>query len=77
MTNLTKTIVLNIESWNDLPNPQVPPPAVDQGLVELYKEIRATVKQEAEIINAVFPNPINVMQVFLQRIFAQLVCVKV
>ncbi|CAB4489655.1 exocyst complex component Sec10 [Rhizophagus irregularis] len=64
---------LTSPSWNDLPNPQVPPPAVDQGLVELYKEIRATVKQEAEIINAVFPNPINVMQVFLQRIFAQLV----
>lgn len=77
MTNLTNTIVLNLESWNDLPNPQVPPPAVDQGLVELYKEIRATVKQEAEIINAVFPNPINVMQVFLQRIFAQLVCDKI
>jgi hypothetical protein len=67
---------LNFESWTDLPNPQVPPPAVDQGLVELYKEIRATVKQEAEIINAVFPNPINVMQVFLQRIFAQLVSSK-
>ncbi|GET01528.1 exocyst complex component Sec10 [Rhizophagus clarus] len=65
--------VLNLESWTDLPNPQVPPPAVDRGLVELYKEIRTTVKQEAEIINAVFPNPINVMQVFLQRIFAQLV----
>ncbi|RIA92225.1 exocyst complex component Sec10-like protein [Glomus cerebriforme] len=64
---------LSSPSWSDLPNPQVPPPPVDQGLVELYKEIRTTVKQEAEIINAVFPNPINVMQVFLQRIFAQLV----
>ncbi|CAG8792379.1 12066_t:CDS:2, partial [Racocetra fulgida] len=60
------------ESWSDLPNPQVPPPPVDQGLVNLYQEIRTTVKQEAEVINVVFPDPVGVMQVFLQRIFAQL-----
>ncbi|CAG8436215.1 7102_t:CDS:10 [Funneliformis caledonium] len=64
---------LTSSSWTDLPNPEVSPPPVDQGLVELYKEIRTTVKQEAEIINVVFPNPVNVMQVFLQRIFAQLI----
>ncbi|CAG8563783.1 5213_t:CDS:10, partial [Cetraspora pellucida] len=50
----------------------VPPPTVDQGLVNLYQEIRTTVKQEAQIINVVFPDPVGVMQVFLQRIFAQL-----
>ncbi|RIB24859.1 exocyst complex protein [Gigaspora rosea] len=64
---------LTSSSWNDLPNPQVPPPPVDQGLVNLYQEIRTTVKQEAQIINVVFPDPVGVMQVFLQRIFAQLI----
>ncbi|CAG8447345.1 10562_t:CDS:10 [Acaulospora colombiana] len=72
--NLGQSIeFLSSTSWNDLPNPQVPPPPVDQGLINLYEEIRTTVKQEAEVINAVFPNPIGVMQVFLQRIFAQLI----
>ncbi|CAG8562226.1 11518_t:CDS:10, partial [Ambispora gerdemannii] len=64
---------LSSSSWNELANPEVPPPPADQGLVKLYEEIRETVKQEAEIINAVFPDPISVMQVFLQRIFAQLI----
>ncbi|CAG8462715.1 6134_t:CDS:10 [Diversispora eburnea] len=64
---------LTSASWKDLPNPQVPPPPVDQGLINLYKEVRATIRKEAEIINVVFPNPINVMQVFLQRLFAQLI----
>ena len=61
-------------SWNDLSNPEIAPPPLDKGLANLYQEIRETVRQEAEIINAVFPNPMGVMQVFLQRIFAQLVC---
>ncbi|CAG8742259.1 8913_t:CDS:10, partial [Dentiscutata erythropus] len=64
---------LTSSSWNDLPNPQVPPPPVDQGLINLYQEIRTTVNQEAQIINVVFPDPVGVMQVFLQRIFAQLI----
>ncbi|CAG8625343.1 11133_t:CDS:10, partial [Racocetra persica] len=67
------TEFLTSSSWSDLPNPQVPPPPVDQGLVNLYQEIRTTVKQEAEVINVVFPDPVGVMQVFLQRIFAQLI----
>jgi hypothetical protein len=40
----------------------------------LFKEIRTTVSQEAQIVKAVFPNPSGVMQVFLQRVFAQVVC---
>ena len=39
----------------------------------LFKEIRVTVSQEAQIVKAVFPNPSAVMQVFLQRVFAQVV----
>lgn len=37
----------------------------------LFTEIRSTVGQEAQIVQAVFPNPSLVMQVFLQRVFAQ------
>ncbi|KAG9289444.1 hypothetical protein G9A89_008005 [Geosiphon pyriformis] len=70
--NMTENSLAN-SSWNELANPEVAPPPADQGLVKLYEEIRDTVKQEAEIINAVFPNPMGVMQVFLQRIFAQLI----
>lgn len=57
--------------WYTLPNPDVPPPNTESGLHELFQEIRATVGQEAQIVQAVFPNPPFVMQVFLQRIFAQ------
>jgi hypothetical protein len=44
---------------------------VDTSLVKLYDEVRITARREAEIIIAVFPNPVIVMQVFLQRVFAQ------
>ncbi|CAG8660938.1 11228_t:CDS:2, partial [Paraglomus occultum] len=72
--NLTETHeFFDNKSWNDLANPEIAPPPLDKGLANLYQEIRETVKQEAEIINAVFPNPMGVMQVFLQRIFAQLI----
>ena len=40
-------------------------------MTELFSEIRATVDTEAQIVKAVFPNPSVVMQVFLQRVFAQ------
>jgi hypothetical protein len=39
--------------------------------MDLFVEIRSTVGQEAQIVQAVFPNPPFVMQVFLQRVFAQ------
>lgn len=44
---------------------------MDTSLVKLYDEVRITARREAEIIIAVFPNPVIVMQVFLQRVFAQ------
>ena len=48
-------------------------PKTEPTLAALYEEIRTTVYQEAQIIQAVFPNPPVVMQVFLQRVFAQVV----
>ena len=42
-------------------------------MAALFKEIRVTVSQEAQIVKAVFPHPSSVMQVFLQRVFAQVV----
>lgn len=58
-------------SWNTLPDPNLSPPRSEVGLVDLFSEIRATVDTEAQIVKAVFPNPPVVMQVFLQRVFAQ------
>ncbi|TCD69856.1 Exocyst complex component 5 [Steccherinum ochraceum] len=57
--------------WDALPDPDASPPKDEPGLAELFKEIRGTVGQEAQIVQAVFPNPPYVMQVFLQRVFAQ------
>ncbi|GBE80010.1 hypothetical protein SCP_0212120 [Sparassis crispa] len=57
--------------WQTLPDPDVSPPATEAGMQELFQEIRDTVGQEAQIVQAVFPNPPFVMQVFLQRVFAQ------
>ncbi|KAJ6515675.1 exocyst complex protein [Mycena sanguinolenta] len=57
--------------WNTLPDPDASTPKSETGLTELFAEIRATVDTEAQIVKAVFPNPPVVMQVFLQRVFAQ------
>ncbi|KAG5648890.1 hypothetical protein DXG03_000239 [Asterophora parasitica] len=57
--------------WDLLPDPNSSPPKSEQGLSELFVEIRSTVETEAQIVKAVFPNPSVVMQVFLQRVFAQ------
>ncbi|KAI0368044.1 exocyst complex protein [Pilatotrama ljubarskyi] len=57
--------------WGALPDPDAPPPVTESGLQDLFAEIRTTVGQEAQIVQAVFPNPAYVMQVFLQRVFAQ------
>ncbi|KAG6812997.1 hypothetical protein H0H92_014928 [Tricholoma furcatifolium] len=57
--------------WDLIPDPDTSPPKSEQGLTELFAEIRSTVETEAQIVKAVFPNPSVVMQVFLQRVFAQ------
>lgn len=57
--------------WVKLADPNVTPPRNERGLFELFKEIRTTVGEEAQIVQVVFPNPPLVMQVFLQRVFAQ------
>ncbi|BGP29274.1 Exocyst complex component 5 [Rhodotorula toruloides] len=59
--------------WDLLPDPDSKAPKSEPGLTSLYDEIRVTVGQEAQIVTAVFPNPAIVMQVFLQRVFAQVV----
>jgi hypothetical protein len=48
-------------------------PTSETGLNALFKEIRVTVEQEAQIIQAVFPMKEEVLQVFLHRVFAQVV----
>ena len=63
--------IFNPCRWDALPNPDAPQPKTEKGLLDLFVEIRSTVGQEAQIVQAVFPNPPFVMQVFLQRVFAQ------
>ncbi|RXK37429.1 exocyst complex component protein [Tremella mesenterica] len=62
-----------IDIWSTIGDPDSPPPTSEPGMEALFKEIRSTVAQEAQIVKAVFPSPIAVMQVFLQRIFAQVI----
>lgn len=58
-------------SWEHLPDPDASVPETETSLSALFQEIRTTVGQEVQIVQAVFPNPPYVMQVFLQRVFAQ------
>ncbi|KAJ1030975.1 hypothetical protein NDA18_002200 [Ustilago nuda] len=57
--------------WEHMADPDRPPPQSEPSLRALFNEIRQTVEIEAQIISAVFPNPLVVMQTFLQRVFAQ------
>ncbi|TDL29692.1 exocyst complex protein [Rickenella mellea] len=66
-----KSNVDDTQLWQSIPDPDSPAPRTESGLMELFGEIRATVGEEAQIVQAVFPNPPLVMQVFLQRVFAQ------
>ena len=62
---------LTFASWQHLPDPDASVTIIDSTLKNLFKEIGKTVGQEIQIVQAVFPNPAYVMQVFLQRVFAQ------
>ncbi|TFK28887.1 exocyst complex component protein [Coprinopsis marcescibilis] len=57
--------------WSNLGDPDASAPKAELGLSDLFQEIRTTVDTETQIVKAVFPNPPVVMQVFLQRVFAQ------
>ncbi|WWC59401.1 uncharacterized protein I303_101956 [Kwoniella dejecticola CBS 10117] len=62
-----------VDLWTTIGDPDAPPPTTEPGMDALLKEIRVTVSQEAQIVKAVFPNPSAVLQVFLQRVFAQVI----
>ncbi|WWD22172.1 hypothetical protein CI109_106663 [Kwoniella shandongensis] len=66
-------VVKRVDLWTTIGDPDAPPPTSEPGMEALFKEIRVTVSQEAQIVKAVFPNPSAVMQVFLQRVFAQVI----
>ncbi|CAH7688197.1 exocyst complex component Sec10-like protein [Phakopsora pachyrhizi] len=59
--------------WLALADPNKSPPKTEPELENLYTDIREQISQEAQIIEAVFPQPVVVMKVFLQRLFAQVV----
>lgn len=57
--------------WHTIADPDALSPKAEPSLQALFSEIRTTVEDEAQIISAVFPNPLLVMTTFLQRVFAQ------
>jgi hypothetical protein len=57
--------------WATIADPDAMPPKGERSLQALFDEIRSTVEVEAQIISAVFPNPLLVMSTFLHRVFAQ------
>ena len=57
--------------WSQIADPNSVPPRSEPSLDALYTEIKRTVELEAQIIAAVFPTPLLVMQLFLRRVFAQ------
>ncbi|BFZ62159.1 Exocyst complex component 5 [Saitoella coloradoensis] len=57
--------------WQRLPDPDAENVKTEPSLLRLYEEVRMTVEQEIQTIRTVFPVPENVIQVFLQRVFAQ------
>ncbi|GMK57608.1 hypothetical protein CspeluHIS016_0404420 [Cutaneotrichosporon spelunceum] len=61
------------EFWRSIGDPDAPPPDSEPGLAVMFKSIRDTVSEEVQIVKAVFPNPSAVLQVFLQRTFAQVI----
>ncbi|KAF5333682.1 hypothetical protein D9611_002557 [Ephemerocybe angulata] len=71
INNVREGAAEDVSLWNLLGDPDASPPKTELGLAELFAEIRATVDTETQIVKAVFPNPPVVMQVFLQRVFAQ------
>ncbi|ORY27739.1 exocyst complex component Sec10-domain-containing protein [Naematelia encephala] len=62
-----------VDIWKTIGDPDAPPPTTEPGMEALFKEIRVTVSQEVQIVKAVFPNPSSVMEVFLRRVFAQVI----
>jgi hypothetical protein len=73
LTLSTYSVLIIFNSWATLNDSDKPAPTAEPGLTALSKEIRSTVDQEAQIIQAVFPMKEDVMRVFLQRVFAQVV----
>ncbi|KAK9479224.1 exocyst complex component Sec10-domain-containing protein [Lipomyces japonicus] len=60
------------EFWHRLADPDSALlPSLDNTTLSLLNEIRVTVKKESAIIKRVFPFPEKVLQVFIQRLFAQ------
>jgi exocyst complex component 5 len=76
VTSLCTPVNTPSPSWEALPDPDSPSPVRESGLASLYSAVRKTVGEEIKIVDAVFPNPSVVIQIFLQRIFAQSVCIK-
>ncbi|ORY81928.1 exocyst complex component Sec10-like protein [Protomyces lactucae-debilis] len=57
--------------WTALADPDAEPPGLDPSLVVLFREIKRTLKDEFQMMHRIFPKAVTVKSLFLQRIFAQ------
>ena len=76
MISVCTPLDTSTHSWETLPDPDSLPPVRESVLASLCSAVRKTVAEEIKIVDAVFPNPSVVIQIFLQRIFAQSVWVR-
>ena len=68
------TVLGSEDVWTQLPDPDITLTSVEDLFSSLIEETKSTVRQESIIINEIFPNSTEVLHVFIQRIFAQVVC---
>ena len=76
MISLCTPLDISTHSWETLPDTDSLPPVRESVLVSLCSAVRKTVAEEIKIVDVVFPNPSVVIQIFLQRIFAQSVWIR-
>jgi hypothetical protein len=69
--------IASSELWHALADPDAEPPGIEPSLVVLFREIKRTIKEEFQVMHRIFPKAVTVKALFLQRIFAQTIQLRV
>lgn len=75
--SLSKSILDDEVAWNRLSDPATTEVIKDEQTDELLDQLKVTIKGQARIVSQVFKNPVPVLRIFIQRIYANLVQNKV
>ena len=76
MIPLCTPLDTSTHSWETLPDPDSLPPVRESVLASLCSTVRKTVAEKIKIVERCIPQPSVVIQIFLQHIFAQSVCIR-